>query len=123
MIPKYIKLAHWLYDQGKPIALTEAANYMGVSLSGVYHYIASIRKCADIFHIKINQISITRNKKEQYAIRVIAIRPYKLVRGRRPTLKDGLSDVKENKFVSMDDMWKVLVSKPWEYMRMTNIAS
>jgi hypothetical protein len=120
MIPKYIKLAHWLHEQGKPIALTEVAKHMGVSLSGVYHYISSIRKCADIFQIKINQICMA--KKDQYAIRVLSIRPYKLIRGRRPILRDDLLDYCTSQFISMDDMWKQLVSRPWKKLQLNDLS-
>ncbi|WP_346210322.1 hypothetical protein [Aeromonas salmonicida] len=111
-MPKYIKLAHWLYEENRMVALTEVANFMNVTLSGVHHYIKSIRKCEDIFQIKICQIDVAARK--QYAIRVLAIRPYKLIAGRRPILEGGSMNNFQGHAHGTAEIWHKLVSKPWQ---------
>lgn len=110
-MPKYIKLVHWLYEENRMVALTEVAKFMNVTLSGVHHYIKSIRKCEDIFQVRISQVDIGGRK--QFAIRVLAIRPYKLIPGRRPVLVDEQQKGLQSDYFSMVDIWRVLVSKPW----------
>lgn len=94
------------------VPLTEVAKLMGVTLSDVHHYIQSIRKCEEIFQIRINQVDVSERK--QYAIRVLSIRPYKLISGRRPVLDDAVSEVTcQGYTMSASEIWRLLVSKPW----------
>lgn len=112
LIPKYIKMVHWLYEQNRMVTLTEVAKFMNVTLSGVHHYIKSVRKFDNIFQVRISQIDIANRK--QYAIRVLAIKPYRLVSGRPPVLADDSQYDFEKSTLSMSDIWRELVGKSWD---------
>ncbi|MFQ2734533.1 hypothetical protein ACK30T_07885 [Aeromonas caviae] len=110
-MPNYIKLAHWLYEENRMVALTEAAEFMNVTVNGIHHYIKAILKYDDIFKVKICQVDDATRK--QYAIRVLAIRPYKLIPGRRPISEDNIWHGFQESCYSMADIWRELISKPW----------
>lgn len=111
-MPKYIKMVHWLYEQNRMVTLTEVAKFMNVTLSGVHHYIKSARKFDNIFQMRISQIDIANRK--QFAIRVLAIKPYRLVSGRPPVLADDSQHDFEKSSLSMSDIWRELVGKSWD---------
>ncbi|MEZ6994222.1 hypothetical protein ACSZN3_17210 [Aeromonas hydrophila] len=110
-MPNYIKLVHWLYEENRMVALTEAAKFMNVTLNGIQHYIKAILKYEHIFQVKICQLEDVERK--QYAIRVLAIRPYKLISGRGPILTENVWHCFQGGRYSMTDIWRELISKPW----------
>lgn len=116
-MPKYIELAHWLYKENRMVPLTEVAKLMNVTLSGVHHYIKSIRKYEEIFQVRISQVDVSERK--QYAISVLSIRPYKLISGRRPVIDNSASGVtNRSSAMTTSEIWIRLVSKPWREVQL-----
>ncbi|WP_421327547.1 hypothetical protein [Aeromonas veronii] len=81
-LPKYLTLAHWLFEKNEYITLQNACEHMNVSLPSIRRYLKSMQSCEHIIDLSIRYSGLTIT-----GIKVKHIIPYKYVPGRLPQPK------------------------------------
>ncbi|MFM5181579.1 hypothetical protein ACEUAY_18655 [Aeromonas veronii] len=76
LVPRYVEVAHWLYEQQRFLSARETATQFGDTPWSMGYIFAKIRRRPDIFVFDERQVRISGGK--QILIRVNYIRPYRL---------------------------------------------
>lgn len=74
-VPRYVEVAHWLYEQQRFLSAREAATQFGDTPWSMGYVFAKIRRRSDIFVFDERQVRVSGGK--QNLIRVNSIRPYR----------------------------------------------
>ncbi len=81
-LPRYLQVAHWLYDQQRAISAREAANVFDVSSWSIERDFAKIRALNGI--VVFNEQQVPSKGGQQYLLRILRIFPYWLDEHQQP---------------------------------------
>lgn len=106
-LPRYLRVAHWLYAQPQWMSSRDVADKFGVSPKAISDDFAMLRRRSDI--IEIQEQKARCKGGHQYLLRVVQIHPYVLDERRCPRRRDCT-------LVPIDTAitWRDLLSLPWE---------
>lgn len=105
-LPRYLRVAHWLYHQQRAVSSREAADEFGISSWSIEREFSRIRDVPEI--IVFDEQRIASRGGQQYLLRVIHINPYWLDEYQRPHRKDV-----EACAIRAPLTWRDLLSNPW----------
>ncbi|MCX9134870.1 hypothetical protein OKS68_20665 [Aeromonas veronii] len=106
MIPRYLQVAHWIYEQNRMISAREAAEIFGGSAWSMEQTLSKIRSQVDI--VIYDEKIVPSKGGKQYLMRIIYIYPYWLDTDQRPHRK--LDNSYQN---DAPLTWKDLLSNKW----------
>ena len=105
-LPRYLRVAHWLHEQQRPISSREVAEVFSVSPKAISDDFAKIRRRSDIIDVHEHKV---RDKGVQlYLLHVLNIYPYMLDGRQCPHRKEG-----ERDGLGATLTWHDLLSRQW----------
>lgn len=108
-IPRYLRVAHWLLEQQRPISSREVAEVFSVSPKAISDDFAKIRRRTDIMDVHEQKV---RDKGVQlYLLHVLSIHPYMLDERQCPHRKEV-----EREGLGSTLTWHDLVCRPWRQL-------
>ncbi|MGL4614036.1 MAG: hypothetical protein ACRCVV_09085 [Shewanella sp.] len=106
VIPRYLRVAHWLNDQAQPMTANDIAKIFGVGTKAINDDFAKIRRRSDI--IESSEKKITSIGGTRQLLKVIFIHSYILDERQCPQRSND-DDVSKNSKLT----WHDLLSKDW----------
>ncbi|WP_152564731.1 hypothetical protein [Aeromonas veronii] len=107
-LPKYLILAHWLFELNEYTTIQDACEYMNVSVPSIRRYLKSMQSCNHIIDLSVRYSDVNI-----MGIKVNNIIPYKYVPGRLPQPKSPESDLRTQKGLGCAYFWQKLTSSSW----------
>ena len=108
-IPRYLRVAHWLLEQQRPISSREVAEVFSVSPKAISDDFAKIRRRTDIMDVHEQKV---RDKGVQlYLLHVLSIHPYMLDERQCPHRKEVEREGRGSTLT-----WHDLVCRPWRQL-------
>ena len=111
-LPRYLRVAHWLHEQKRPISSREVADVFNVPVKAISDDFSKIRRRPDI--MDIHEQKVRHKGGQQYLLHILNIHPYILDERQSPHRKNG----KQNMFDAALT-WRGLLSRPWHQMVLT----
>lgn len=108
-LPRYLRVAHWLHEQQRPISSREVAEAFGVSPKAISDDFAKIRRRTDI--MDVHEQKVRDKGVQQYQLQVLNIHPYMLDERKCPHRKDI-----EREGLGSTLTWHDLVCRPWRQL-------
>ena len=107
MIPRYMKVAHWVYEQKRFVCSRETAKKFGVSAWAIGEDFSKIRLHPEVIVFEEQSVSSRGGKK--YLLRIHFINTYQLDDNLQPLLSSELprGDVRPL-------TWRDLTSRKWD---------
>ncbi|WP_413796029.1 CaiF/GrlA family transcriptional regulator [Aeromonas dhakensis] len=108
-MPRYLRVAHWLLEQQRPISSREVADAFRVSPKAISDDFAKIRRRTDI--IDVYEQKVRSKGVQQYLLHVLNIYPYMLDERQCPHRKEVDIGVLRTTLT-----WHDLICRPWRQL-------
>lgn len=108
-LPRYLRVAHWLHEQQRPISSREVADVFSVPVKAISDDFAKIRSRPDI--MDIHEQKVRYKGVQQYLLHILNIHPYMLDERQYPHRQDD-----EKNTHDAVPTWRDLLSRPWHQM-------
>ncbi len=103
--PNALQVAHWLYEQQRPISAREAAEVLGGSTWSMWQTFSKIRLLSDI--LVIDEQKVRSKGGMQSLMRIVHIHPYTLDEHQQPRRQSNDTDN------TSPLTWHDLLCRPW----------
>ncbi|MGN5073619.1 hypothetical protein ACTG2C_01150 [Aeromonas veronii] len=111
--PSTLQVAHWLYEQQRPVSAREAAEVLGGSTWSMWQTFSKIRLLSDILVIDEQKV---RNKGGmQSLMRIVHIYPYTLDDNQQPHRQSNGTDSNGTDSIS-PLTWRDLLCRTWDQL-------
>ena len=107
LLPRYLRVAQWLFEQQRPVSSREIAKIFNVSSWAISSDFVKICRQSDIFECR--ETKEVTNKSREHTLHILFIHAYTVDKRGVAELDDGNS----NQF-NVQKTWQILISKPWE---------
>lgn len=108
-LPRYLRVAHWLHEQQRPISSREVADVFNASPKAISDDFAKIRRRSDI--MDVHEQKVRDKGVQQYLLHVLNIYPYMLDERQCPHRKEG-----ECEGLGPTLTWHDLVCRQWSQL-------
>ena len=108
-LPRYLRVAHWLHEQQRPVSSREVADIFSVPIKAISDDFAKIRRRPDI--MDINEQKIRHKGVQKYLLHILNIHPYRLDERQYPHRQDD-----EQNTLDASLIWRKLLSHHWHQM-------
>ncbi|WP_429076820.1 hypothetical protein [Aeromonas hydrophila] len=109
ILPRYLQVAHWLYEQQRAVSAREAADVFSVSSWSIERDFAKIRALSGI--VLFDELRVPSQGGLQYQLRVLRLFPYWLDEYQQAHLQFTSS-----RDVNTSLTWRDLLCCPWHQL-------